>query len=259
MTRMDKYTETPILKSRAIKNKELYEKIDKINIGNYDVNNNATILEEDINSIDVDRVKDMLDKRYRDQYDKRALERLDDVENELEEKNIDTKEYDINRILEKAKENQNVDYEEERLKKIHNTQYDILKNLNVNTQDDEAMEDSEENIVNLINTITELEMKNKEKVGNTTALDLLNDLSDSDTKTIYKTMELDKEEISTKSIESLDEEDLTIEEKYEDFKELERDLKSNNIAIKIVSIVFIIIVLILAFVFLNNYLNLGLF
>ena len=258
MTRMDKYTETPILKSRAIKNKDLYEKIDKINIGNYDVNNNATILEEDINSIDVNRVKDMLDKRYRDQYDKRSLERLDDVEKEIDDKNVDTKEYDINRILEKAKENQNVDYEEERLKKIHNTQYDILKNLNINNQD-EVMEDSEENIVNLINTITELEMKNKEKEGSTTALDLLSDLSDNDTKTIYKTMELDKDEISTKSIEKLDEEDLAIEEKYEDFKELERDLKSNNIAIKVVSVVFILIILILAFVFLNNYLNLGLF
>ena len=258
MTRMDKYTETPILKSRAIKNKDLYEKIDKINIGNYDVNNNATILQEDINSIDVNRVKDMLDKRYRDQYDKRSLERLDDVEKEIDDKNVDTKEYDINRILEKAKENQNVDYEEERLKKIHNTQYDILKNLNINNQD-EVMEDSEENIVNLINTITELEMKNKEKEGSTTALDLLSDLSDNDTKTIYKTMELDKDEISTKSIEKLDEEDLAIEEKYEDFKELERDLKSNNIAIKVVSVVFILIILILAFVFLNNYLNLGLF
>ena len=259
MTRMDKYTETPILKSRTLKNKNLYEKIDKINIGNYDINNNATILEEDINSIDVDRVRDMLDKRYREEYDKRTLDRLDEVDKDFEDKNIDTKEYDINRILEKAKEKQNVDYEEERLKKIHNTGYDILKNLNINNDNEEVMEDSEENIVNLINTITELEMKNQDKIGNTTALDLLSDLSDSDTKTIYKTMELDKEDISTKSINTLDEEDLSIEEKYEDFKELERDLKSNNIAIKIVSIVFIIIILILAFVFLNNYLNLGLF
>ena len=132
-----------------------------------------------------------------------------------------------------------------------------MKNLNVESKEEE-IDDSEENIINLINTITELELKNSDKMGNTTALDLLNDLSDNDTDTIYKTMELDKEEISTKSENNLDEEDLSIEEKYEDFKELERDLKSNNIAIRIVSIVFVIILLILAFIFFNNYFNLGL-
>ena len=256
-TRMDKYTETPVLKSRAAKNKDLYEKINNINIEGYDVNNNTTILEEDISNIDVDRVKDMLDKRYRDEYNRKSLGKIEINENELNENNVDTKEYDINRILEKAKEGQNVNYEQERLKSIHNTQYDILKNLNVESKEEE-IDDSEENIINLINTITELELKNSDKMGNTTALDLLNDLSDNDTDTIYKTMELDKEEISTKSENNLDEEDLSIEEKYEDFKELERDLKSNNIAIKIVSIVFVIILLILAFIFFNNYFNLGL-
>ena len=72
-------------------------------------------------------------------------------------------------------------------------------------------------------------------------------------------MELDKEEISKKSLENLDEEDLSMEEKYDDFKELENDLKSNNIAIKIVIIVFVVLVLILAVIFVNNYFNLGLF
>ena len=103
-------------------------------------------------------------------------------------------------------------------------------------------------------------MKNKEAIsGNTTALDLLSDLSDSDTESVYKTMELDKEKITEKSEENLDEEDLTIEQKYDDFKELEKDLKSNNIAIKVVGIIFLIIILILAVIFANNYFNLGLF
>ena len=257
-TRMDKYTETPILKSRTAKNRELYEKINNINVNNFDVNNNTTILEEDVNSIDVNRVKDMLDKRYRDDYEKRTLEKLDSNENDSLDKTVDTKEYDINRILEKAKENQNVDYEQERLKTVHNTQYDILKNLKIDTPVEE-MEDSEENIINLINTITELEMKNSEKLGNTTALDLLSDLSDNDTESVYKTMELDKEKIADKNRETKDEEDLSIEEKYEDFKELEKDLKSNNIAIKIVSIVFVILILILAVIFINNYFKLRLF
>ena len=204
----------------------------------------------------------MLDKRYRDEYDKRSLRYKEQEEDIIDEKKYDTKEYDINAILEKAKKTQNVDYEKERLKKVHDTQYDILKKLNIEEKDEEEiLEDNEENIVNLINTITNLELQNSKKksTGNTTALDLLSDLSDNDTNTVYKTMELDKEEISTKTEENLDEEDLSIEDKYDDFKELEKDLKSNNIAIKVVGIVFGIILIILAIIFLNKYFNLGLF
>ena len=256
-TRMDKYAETPTLKSRTAKNKELYEQIKKIDIDKYDINSNATIIDEDVYAIDVDKIKDMLDKRYRESLPKKTINpELKDEE--IIEKIHDTKEYDINAILEKAKKTQDVDYEKERLKKVHDTQYDILKNLNIEEKTQE-IEETEENIMNLINTITALEMRNKETSGNTTALDLLSDLTDNDTESVYKTMELDKEKISEKATENLDEEDLTIEQKYDDFKELEKDLKSNNIAIKIVSIVIMIIIVIFAIIFINNYFNLGLF
>ncbi len=261
-SRMDKYTETPNLKSRAEKNKNLYEQIKNAEIEKFDIHSNATVIDEDVNKIDVDRIRDMLDKRYRDSIPKRSLDVREYEDDSVEEKLQDTKEYDINAILEKAKKTQDVDYEKERLKKVHDTQYDILKKLNIDNEeyDEEELEDNEENIVNLINTITALEMKNKENVsGNTTALDILSDLKDNDTETVYKTMELDKEIISEKTTENLDEEDLSIEEKYDDFKELEKDLKSNNIAIKVVGIVFLIIILILAVIFANNYFNLGLF
>lgn len=261
-SRMDRYAETPNLKSRVERNKDLYEQIKTSDIDKFDIASNATVIGEDISRIDVDKVKDMLDKRYRDEYDKRSLRFREQDEEIIEDKKYDTKEYDINAILEKAKKTQNVDYEKERLKKVHDTQYDILKKLNIDeTSEEEVMEDNEENIVNLINTITNLELQNSKKnsTGNTTALDLLSDLSDNDTNTVYKTMELDKEEISKKTEDNLDEEDLSIEDKYDDFKELEKDLKSNNIAIKVVGIVFVVILIILAVIFLNKYFNLGLF
>lgn len=252
-SRMDKYTETPVLKSRSEKNKDLYEQIKTSEIDRFDVNSNATVLGEDVVKIDVDKVRDMLDKRYRDEYNKRTLI----VDNSDEETNIDktvdTKEYDINAILEQAKEKQTIDYEKERLKKVHDTQYDILKSLNVNGNE-EVMEDSEENIMNLINTITELELRNKEnKKSDNTALDLLSELSDNDTTSVYKTMELDKDEITS------DVETIKTDNSYEDFKDLENDLKSNNIAIKIVGVVFGIILLILLAILINNYFKLGLF
>ena len=257
-TRMDKYTETPNLKSRTEKNKNLYEQIKNTEIDKYEVSSNARVIEEDVNSIDVNKIKDMLDRQYRNELGRKTILEKE-VEEIVEEKLVDTKEYDINAILDKAKKTQNVDYEKERLKKVHDTQYDILKNLNINEKQDEEIIETEENIMNLINTITNLELKYKESSGNTTALDLLSDLSDSDTEAVYKTMELDKEKISIKTEENLDDEDLSIEEKYDDFKELEKDLKSNNIAIKVVIIVFVIILLIVSFIFINNYFNLGLF
>ena len=254
-TRMDKYTETPNLKSRSERNKDLYEKIKNADIEKFDVNSNATLLDSDVNTIDVNKIKDMLDRKYRSEYDKKiVLERQ--IEDEEEKELVSTKEYDINVILEKARKDQNVDYEKERLKKVYDTQYDILKNLNLETT--EEVEETEENIMNLINTITALEIKHKES-GNTTALDLLSDLTDNDTESVYKTMELDKEKISETSLENLDEEDLSIESKFEDFMELEKELKSNSLAIKLVVIIFLVIVFIVGFILLNNYLDLGLF
>lgn len=253
-TRMDKYTETPNLKSRSEKNKDLYVKIKNAEIEKFDRHSNATLLDSDVNTIDVNKIKDMLDRKYRSEYDKKiVLER--EIEETEDENVVDTKEYDINVILEKARKDQNVDYEKERLKKVYDTQYDILKNLNIENQ--EEVEETEENIMNLINTITALEIKHKE--GNTTALDLLSDLTDNDTESVYKTMELDKEKISEASLENLDEEDLSIEEKYDDFIELENELKSNSLAIKLVIIIFLIIVFIIGIILLNNYLDLGLF
>ena len=255
-TREDKYLERVNTKSRTEKNKSLYEDIKNKDLNMYDINSNTTILDSNTNTIDVDKIRDMLDRKYRENIPEKKY-----VEEEIvEEKKYDTKEYDINNILEKAREKQDVDYDKERLKKVHDTQYDILKTLNIDNHDDEdCLSEDEEEIMNLVNTITELELKHTESVGNTTALDLLSDLTDNDTESIYKTMELDKENVSKRSLDNLDKEDMSIEEKYDDFKELEDDLRSNNIAIKIVIIVFVILVVLLGVVFVNNYFNLGLF
>ena len=106
-----------------------------------------------ITSVNNDRIKELVklkDKKYRDDLPKKPL--LETIEEEeIEEKLADTKEFDINAILEKAKSTQNVDYEKERLKKVHDTQYDILKNLNIGTMNiiyagDKPNETGKENI-----------------------------------------------------------------------------------------------------------------
>ena len=87
-----------------------------------------------------------MDRQYRNELGRKTiLEKKE--EEEIEEKLVDTKEYDINSILEKARKTQNVDYEKERLKKVHDTQYDILKNLNINSDQDDEIDVTEENIM----------------------------------------------------------------------------------------------------------------
>ncbi len=244
-TRMDKYAETPNLKSRTERNKHLYEDIKNTDIDSFDIKSNAEVLDEDYNVVDVDKIRDMLDKKYRDTIPKKHLTTIEEAEEETK-KIIDTKEYDINAILDKAKKEQNVDYEKERFKKIRDTQFDILNSLNIK-EEVKTDDETEENLVNLINTITALELKNK-KEENSTALDLLSDLSE-DKDDLHKTMELDKEDLEETNTDI----DMKIDENYDDFKELENDLKSSSIAIKIVVIVFILILLIILFIFLNNH------
>ena len=51
-SRMDRYAETPNLKSRVEKNKDLYEQIKSSDIDKFDISSNATVIGEDISKIE---------------------------------------------------------------------------------------------------------------------------------------------------------------------------------------------------------------
>lgn len=258
-SRMDKYnSDKPTLKKRTDKNKELYAHMYDNNSleQNYDNYSNMTVINTDSRVIDVDKIRDMLDRKYRVSDERKPLMMPEDEVEEI--KLTDTKEYDINTILEKAKKEKNFDYEKERLKSIHNTQYDILKKLNIETENQESnKKEDEENLVNLINTITALELKNRsnqQKQDAANALELLSDLKDDDTDEVQNTEIEDEEEKTTEEkILDLNKND------YDDFEELKNDIKSNSILIKIVSILFVLILLVGALIIANNYFDLGLF
>lgn len=255
---MEKYNaEKPTLKKRTEKNKALYQNINEGYLGTeFDLNSNMTVLNTDSRVIDVDKIRDMLDRKYRVDSDKKHIIIPEIKDEEVELSN--TKEYDINTILEKAKKNKNFDYEKERLKSIHNTQYDILKNLDV-PKEDENISDDEENLVNLINTITALELKNKEnKKKNVEALEMLTDFKEDedDANDEYEDEEIDavtENTFTNNKILNFENED------YEDFEDLKNDIKSNSILIRIVGILFVLILLVGALIIANNYFDLGLF
>lgn len=171
-SRMEKYnTEKTSYKSRTQKHQDLYNDVKVSNLSNFDVNSNESVIETNAKKIDVNKLSEILDKRYNDDAPKRKSIEVPTYEDDpiTEQPLVETKEYDINAILEKAKQGKNVDYNKERLKKVRDAQYEILNNLDLEIQKVEDVKKSsqrkleEDTLMNLINTITQIETKNKEE------------------------------------------------------------------------------------------------
>ncbi len=242
-SRMEKYdSDTPEYKSRTELKKDLYQSTFISNYQEIDLNSNISVLNNSGDDVNIDKIREMLDKKYRDNLPKRksidiTSEHLDDYKNE--DKKYDTKEYDINEIIAKAKSEQRVDYLQDRLKKLHNTNSDILASLNIGIEPDH---EEEKELMTLINTITELELRNQEN-SQKEASDLL-DLS----KTEELTETVKENTFFTGNMKVL-------EKDFEDYSDFEEDLKSNSVLIKVLVFLFIVIILGLALFVLNNYLN----
>lgn len=253
-SRMTKYYDEPeITNSRYHKNEELYREISKSELNSYDVKSNATILGENKNEIDVEKIKKILDTKYNETPKRRSI-RLEDEELVEEEREI-TKEYDINVILEKAREQKQDNYEEERLKKLRDTQFDILKNLNITEKEDEEEDLEEENLKTLINTIALNEHRNNE---DSSPLDILSELKGNDDTEVLQGLkeeiekvdeELEKTQKSnitdTQMINSFYTSSNALKQKdFEDIEDFSKEVESNNIFIKILIAVIIIVFLV---------------
>lgn len=281
-SRSEKYydEEKTVYQSRTSRNTNLYKEISNSKINDFNIASNAKVIgENDSNYVNVDKLKEILEKNYHDIPKRREVKLVPDFEEkqvELEE----TKEYDINAILERAREEKEVDYEKERLKKIRDTQYDILKNLNVEEEPKEskaAGDKTKEELLELINTITENELQ-KTKLD---PLDILTDLKGEDSNTmvmgandatslldqITEKMETpqevkkDSQESSEKKVDdSFYTNSLSFTQSdFDDFNDLKEDVESNKIVLHILIVVFTIAAIIGIVIFLNSFLNLGLF
>lgn len=299
-SRMDKYSaQYSEYKSRTQKNADLYETVRNSNLSEFDVNSNVSIIEDNAKTVSISHVNELLDDIYKENTPRRKSIDVSEIPTTkiVEEDIIDTREYDINAILEKAKMGKNVDYNRERLKKVRDAEKDILTNLDITRKINEENEykakrqKEEKELTELINTITQIEKINKDKYEKETedSLDLLSDLSDDNIGEIEDRIAaqaenvLDEETIKQKIMEELiekepekkneieeklDNTENKIEEtlsklnidmnKYEDFSDIS---KKDTISIIIKILIFLIIIaLIIGAVFiLNNILGLGLF
>ncbi len=300
-TRMQKYykenSETPLRQQR---NESLYENINNYEVEDYQVDSNATIIDDNAQEIDVEKIKKILDTKYNKEPKRRSII----VDEDYEEPNIDmdeTREYDINAILEKARSEKEVDYDKERLKKIRDTQFDILNSLNldksnVESNDEEPQEKNDlptkedkddHELMDLINTITmhELDVK-KENEESLDPLDILTDLKGDENTVVVggaheeeslgetsPIMSLEeateaKKEVEEKQKEAANNDDTTAvltntltftQSDFDDFNDLKKEVKSSR-ALIYVMIIFVSLILIAGLViFLNKFLDIGLF
>ena len=217
-TRIDKYNESRSM-SRVAKNSDLYK---EIVIGNQE------------KEIDVEQIKKILDKRYNSAPKRKSI-RIEPQEEVSRISVDDTKEYDLTKVLEKAKDEKVETYEEIRAKKLRNTQYDILNNLNLDVKEDteEKKIDPEENLMNLINTITINEAKKKESVKeDIDPLDILTDLKGEDNTQVYDsiTSVTTITEVKEKEKENKDKEEVIDNSFYTDnlFKKKDFEDDSND-------------------------------
>ncbi len=228
-SRMNKYYDSESedkISLRTKKNQDLYKEVGTLELEDFDLNSNVSVIGNNTDNINLDEIKDILDKKYHENPRKKSFGDTEEIS--LPKINLDeTREYDINSILMQAKEKKEINYEEERLKKIRNTQYDILKSLDLMSDEEEIEEENieeekeeekvpvpvstektEKELVDLIDTITAKELIKNEKdlkvTGELDPLDLLSDLRGDDDST--KVMGMFTQELENTSEEQESEE-----------------------------------------------------
>lgn len=257
-TRMERYyyRSNADSKRRTVRNEELYKTI--YENGEYSNIEGITSIGS-TNEIDLAKLKQMLKSReeYQKEKDYRGIvKREKPVEIPVIEEE-DDRTYDIRDILTKAKTERSEDVNKDH--NLKNTQYNILKNLNlkdINT----SLEKENQELKELINTITSTSMLNKIQDAD---VDLFDDLKSTNTSTmvantsvqdiIKKEKEEDTKEMMDKSFFTSS---LGINEKdFQDFEDAQKEKSGKRkIAVKRVLLaLFILIVILVNIFFLSHY------
>lgn len=263
------YKNTASYNSRSRKNEELYQEMTHDELEEINLASNAHVIGENEKNIDIEKIKQLLEKKYQEEPRKsRALIKQEEEIIEDEKKEEETKEYNINAIIAKAKQDKDIDYERERLKKIRDTQYDILKGLSLENEEEEEenskVTSNKKDLVNLINTITEQELTREMN-----PLDILTDLKGSDNTVVLDGI---KEEVEKKKSEETQESlkseiDKTFytnsvsfsKSDFDDFNDLKENVETNKVLIKVLLIIVTIAFIAGILFFANHFFHLNWF
>lgn len=289
------FTEDTVeLPSRLVKNQDLYKEVSSKELNSFDVNSNASVLDNKVSTVDIEKIKEMLDRKYREIPKDKSIGNKEEL---IESVSLDeTREYDINSILAESHKNEETNYEEARLRKLRNTQMDILKDLDAAINEEEKDEDilpaaddlddikskreaEERKLKELIDTITAQELISQETVKELDPLDLLSDLKgdDDDTKILgveKKEEDTDKIELDDTKEEEKVEETLPVKKEledtntntlqftqsdFDDFNDLKEDMRFTKVLVRILIVIIVIVFIVGCVLLANKIFNLRLF
>ncbi len=257
-SRIERYYKNELSsQGRSERNKNLYKQIEDMDTY-YNIESVVSI--ENTNEIEISKVKEMIKDRetYKKQKELNNVlfKEPEPIEEEIkvEPKEEVEKDYNINNILNKAKENEPIKEENYALT---NTQYNLLKSLNKKGKDYD-LEKEEAELKELINTITSKKALNKIDEDETDDVGLLDELkSDTmigDASSIKKIIDEEKKIDDTVP---MDKTFLTssmgfTQKDFEEFKDMKSSIiKSNKFIIILSSIIGVLVIAIVIFLLLK--------
>ena len=255
-TRMEKYGNNITSDAnRSLRNKDLYDvTYDETNYSNIE----GIVSTPTPNEVDIEKIKEIMDRKEEEKRKRTQLIRSD-IDIELPESDLFEldKKYDIRDVLTKAKEDK-IETREHR--KLKNTEYDILKSLQIKNSELESS-DAEKELSELKELMYTLTSKHDFKnLGNTElSLHLLDDLK-SDTeasesiKALIEDAKKEEDELNKEEIIDMDKSFYTNSSKFKvkDFtdakKEIEKNSKTNAVMKWILAVNFILLLVIVSYI-----------
>ncbi len=266
-TRVEKYSSImdqseDNMPSRSERNQELYRSINNCDISNFGVASNTKVIENIPKKIDLEKIKKYIDNIEETQKEEKRKFVIEEtpLETRIEQEDKKEKVYDINTVLEKAKKERENYYENEKYKKLRDTQYDILSKIDVLKSEDEpediSFNTNERTLIDLINTVAH----------NQKTLDLLSELKGNETEEKVGPMkEESPDDVSPEAIkDEIQKQDNTLvkemdksfytnsmsfaKEDFDGFEELEKTVKKNNVLVKISVIFLILLAIVTAYI-----------
>jgi hypothetical protein len=242
-SRMEKYhSNASNLKSRSVKNEGLYRDIYE-NVQYSNIEGIATI--DKTNEIDLAKIQELLKEREqirkKDSTVKRATPKVN--VNTYDERN-----YDIRDILVKAKDNK---VDDNKKRSLRNTQYNILKNIDIKDYKSYDEEEIEKTLANTnvlknvndedlcLDMLSDLKSSGDTLVNNSENLkDLLKEVAEAKDKYEVKNEDDDLDKSFYTSSLNFKEED------FEQLKDIQDSIDSNNKMIKVLFILLFLVILV---------------
>lgn len=192
-SRMEKYEDEHVENmSRAARNKRIYSSLDFDDLSRIKTNDNVSVISDAEKEIDIEKIKNYINSMNEEKPERKKRISLEipteDYQEEIKEEERD---YDINSVLERAKDKRETDYEIDRHRKLNSTQYDILKSIKITEEsndepsfdnEDTQLNTQEKTIVDLIQTISINSKNTKEEKSEKN--DLLQDLIGNNENTV---------------------------------------------------------------------------